>query len=140
MKQLLAGICLCLAVIFFQTSYAEEKAYEFQTLAKGSQSWDGTTLPTYPTGAPEITIGKIIIKPGATLPFHQHPFINAGVVLSGELTVVTEHEKTLQLKAGNALIEVVNIWHYGKNTGSEPVEIIVFYAGTEGMPVTQVKY
>jgi len=62
------------------------------------------------------------------------------VVLSGNLTVITEHEKTLQLKAGDALIEVVNTWHYGKNSGDTPVEIIVFYAGVEGKPVTHLKH
>ena len=140
MKQLLIGIYLCLAAAFLQLAHAGDKAYEFLTLAKGSHSWDGSALPAYPTGRPEVTVGKIVIAPGATLPFHQHPFINAGVVLSGNLTVITEHEKTLQLKAGDALIEVVNTWHYGKNAGDTPVEIIVFYAGLEGVPVTHLKH
>ncbi len=140
MKQLLIGVCLCLGTGFLQLAHAGDKAYEFQTLAKGSHSWDGDALPAYPSGTPEITIGKIVIAPGATLPFHQHPFINAGVVLSGNLTVITEHEKTLQLQAGDALIEVVNTWHYGRNNGDTPVEIIVFYAGVEGKPVTHLKH
>lgn len=67
---------------------------------------------------------------------HEHPVINAGVLLKGELTVVTEGGKTLHLKAGDALIEVVDTWHYGKNEGAEPAEIIVFYAGTEDEPIT----
>lgn len=140
MKQLTIGVCLCLGAGLLQLAHAEENAYEFQMLAKGSHSWDGEALPDYPSGRPEVTIGKIIIAPGATLPFHQHPFINAGVVLSGNLTVITEHEKTLQLQAGDALIEVVHTWHYGQNAGDTPVEIIVFYAGAEGMPVTHIKH
>jgi len=42
----------------------------------------------------------------------------------------------LHLKAGDAIAEVVNTWHYGKNEGDMPAEIIVFYAGTEGLPIT----
>jgi quercetin dioxygenase-like cupin family protein len=116
-----------------------DEHYEFQTLAKGTHSWDGAPLPSYPSGTPEITISRIVIAPGAVLPFHQHPFINAGVVLRGQLTVTTEHGRTLKLEAGDALIEVVHTWHRGENTGSEPVEIIVFYAGTKDTPVTHLQ-
>ena len=44
---------------------------------------------------------------------------------------MTDENKTLELKAGDALIEVVNRWHYGVNEGDESVEIVVFYAGTK---------
>ncbi len=71
-----------------------------------------------------------------TLPLHQHPVINAGVLLKGELTVVTTDNKTIQLKAGDPIVEVVNTWHYGKNEGNEPAEIIVFYAGIQNKPIT----
>jgi len=56
--------------------------------------------------------------------------------LTGELTVVTEDKKTLHLKAGESIIEVVNTWHYGKNEGKEPAEIIVFYVGAPDTPIT----
>ena len=105
-------------------------------LAKSTSSWDGTPLPAYPTKNPEITILKITIPPGAALPIHQHPVINAGVLLSGELTVTTEDEKTHRLNAGEALIELVKKWHYGKNTGKEPAVIVVFYAGARDSAIT----
>ena len=105
-------------------------------LSKTSSSWDGKALPDYPTGKPEITILRIKIPAGVKLPMHKHPVINAGVLLIGELTVVTEDNKTLYLKAGNSIVEVVNKWHYGKNEGNKPAEIIVFYAGILGNPIT----
>lgn len=107
-----------------------------QQLARSPNTWDGAPLPAYPKGHPEITVLRIVIPAGETLPMHEHPVINAGVLLKGELTVVTEGGKTLHLKAGDALIEVVDTWHYGKNEGAEPAEIIVFYAGTEDEPIT----
>jgi len=105
-------------------------------LAKTSSSWDGSSLPDYPRGKPQITILRVTIPPGVQLAVHKHPVINAGVLLKGELTVVTEDDKILHLKAGDPIVEVVNKWHYGKNEGNKPAEIIVFYAGIVGMPIT----
>jgi quercetin dioxygenase-like cupin family protein len=112
---------------------------QVEELAKSSESWDGSRLPAYPKDMPEITILRIKIPPGSTLPLHEHPVINAGVLLSGELTVITENNKTLHLKAGEAIIEVVNTWHYGKNEGSKTAELIVFYAGIPNEPITVKK-
>lgn len=70
------------------------------------------------------------------LPWHKHPVINAGILLKGELTVVAEDDTILNMRAGDTIVEVVGKWHYGKNEGDEPAEIIVFYAGTQGVPLT----
>ena len=107
-----------------------------EQLAKSSKSWDGETLPAYPQGKPEVTILRIKIPAGAKLEMHNHPVINAGVLLAGELTVVTEDNKTLHLKAGDSIVEVVNKKHYGKNEGTQTAEIIVFYAGEVNKPIT----
>jgi len=58
---------------------------------------------------------------------------------SGELTVITEDRQRLHLRAGEAIVEVVDTWHYGKNEGDEPAVIIVFYAGTKDRPITVKK-
>jgi quercetin dioxygenase-like cupin family protein len=107
-----------------------------EQLAKSSSSWDGKSLPVYPQGQPEVTILRIKIPAGAKLEIHNHPVINAGVLLAGELTVVTEDNKTLHLKAGDSIVEVVNKAHYGKNEGNQTAEIIVFYAGEVNKPIT----
>lgn len=107
-----------------------------ETLAKSSTSWDGATLPAYPTGQPEVTLLRITIPAGQKLPVHTHPVINVGLLLKGELTVQTEDGKTLVLRAGDPIVETVDTWHHGQNTGTEPAEIVVFYAGTQGQPVT----
>jgi quercetin dioxygenase-like cupin family protein len=112
------------------------KNINVETLAKSSISWDGQTLPDYPKGKPEITILRIKIPAGAKLEMHKHPVINAGLMLAGELTVITEKNETLHLKAGDSIIEVVDKWHYGKNEGNKTAEIIVFYAGIVNQPIT----
>lgn len=110
-----------------------------ETLVQSTRSWDGARLPAYPGGQPEITILKITIPPGARLPLHRHPVINAGVMLQGELHVRADSGKTLTLKKGDALVELVNQWHHGENRGRKPVEILVFYAGVKGTPVAVKK-
>jgi quercetin dioxygenase-like cupin family protein len=107
-----------------------------EQLAKSSKSWDGEALPAYPVGRPEVTIMRIKIPAGAKLEMHHHPIINAGVLLAGELTVITENNKTHHLKTGDSIIELVGTKHYGKNEGTETAEIIVFYAGIENRPIT----
>ncbi|MGH1539257.1 MAG: cupin domain-containing protein [Arenicella sp.] len=111
-------------------------ATKVEVLAKSTKSWNGDQLPKYSTADPEITILKITIPAGTKLPLHQHNMINAGVLLKGQLTVVTEDNDTLHMKAGDTIVEVVNKWHYGKNDGLVPAEIIVFYAGTVGEPLS----
>jgi len=138
MKRLLFG--LWLALLLASTLQADDSTgITVATLAKTSSSWDGTPLPAYPKDMPEVTILRITIPGGTTLPLHKHPVINAGVLLSGELTVITEDDKTLLLKAGDPIVEVVNKWHYGKNTGNDPAEILVFYVGTPDTPITVKK-
>ncbi len=105
-------------------------------LVKSTASWDGKPLPAYKTATPEITILRITIPPGCTLPIHTHPFINAGVLIKGELTVTTDSGQVLRLNPYDPIVEVVDTWHYGKNEGHEPAEIIVFYAGEKGEPIT----
>ena len=107
-----------------------------KVLAKSTHSWNGNALPAYPAGTPEVSILRIQIPAGVTLPWHTHPVINAGVLISGELTVITRSGKILVLKAGDPIVEVVDTWHYGKNDGSEPADIIVFYAGVKDEPIT----
>ena len=117
---------------------AKEASPAVKELVKNTKSWNGKFLPAYPQGQPEITILRISIPAGSQLETHSHPVINAGVLISGELTVMTTDGKTLYLKAGDPIVEVVNTLHYGINEGNVPAEIIVFYAGVIDMPITIV--
>jgi quercetin dioxygenase-like cupin family protein len=115
------------------------KKTEFTTLLETTKSWDGDTLPKYPEGQPNITILKAVIPGHSKLCFHKHTVINAAVVLDGELTVVTDVNDTLYVKAGDAFSEVVNSWHYGVNDSAKPAELIIFYAGIVGGTNTIIK-
>lgn len=135
MKKIFLGI-FALSFLFITACAGNLSNVAVEILAKSSKSWDGEPLPSYPKGKPEVTILRIKIPAGAKLEIHNHPVINAGVLLAGELTVVTEDNKTLHLKAGDSIVELVNKKHYGKNEGTETAEIIVFYAGVVNRPIT----
>lgn len=132
-------LALLVASVGSAQAKPDAEAIEAEVLARSTQSWDGSTLPNYPRALPEISILRIRIPPGAALPVHKHPVINAGVLLTGQLTVISEDGDTLHLKAGDAIIELVNKWHYGRNDGDTTAEIVVFYAGIGGLPVTERK-
>ncbi|KHT64848.1 cupin [Photobacterium gaetbulicola] len=106
-----------------------------QDLVKTTTSWDGQPLPSVQFNQPEITIKEIIIAPGEKLPWHQHPVINTGILLTGQLTVHTQNKK-ITISAGDPLVEVMNTSHYGENTGSEPAKVIVFYLAEKGSELT----
>ncbi|RRV04952.1 cupin domain-containing protein [Pseudomonas sp. v388] len=108
-----------------------------QVLLKSTSSWDGTPYRSYPKGQPELTILKINIPANTRMKWHKHPIPNAAYVVSGQITVQAKgSSRKIQLKAGDTLAEMVDIMHRGV-TGSEPVELIVFYAGTPGTPLSQ---
>lgn len=139
-KALLPWAATLLSVVAYSTGAAAAEKYgqttQVETLAKGTESWDGASLPAYPAGQPEVTLLKITIPAGQKLPMHSHPVINVGLLLKGEITVQTESGKTLILRAGDPIVETVNTWHHGESTGTEAAEIVVFYAGSKGQPVT----
>lgn len=110
-----------------------------QELVKTSIVWNGDALPNYPTGSPQVTLLKITIPPQTRLPWHKHPVINVGYLLAGELKVTAEDGQTLTLRAGDPIVELVDQWHYGENTGDEPAVILVFYAGEKDAPVTVLR-
>mgnify|MGYP001045988723 CR=1 FL=1 len=118
---------------------AKQTSVVVTELVRSAKSWDGALLPSYPEGQPEITILRILIPAGTRLDTHSHPVINAGVLLRGELTVLTVDGETLRLEAGDPIVEVVGKLHYGINEGEVPAEIIVFYAGAAGIPITVIE-
>ncbi|MEP0262599.1 cupin domain-containing protein [Dokdonia sp.] len=131
-------ISLIILLLFSCKSKNETKP-TITTLLETSESWNGNQLPNYLKGKPEVTILKVVIPSKTKLAIHKHSVINAAVVLKGELSVITEQKDTLHIKTGDAFTEVVDTWHYGINNGNVPAELIVFYAGVEGVPNTTAK-
>ncbi|MET3107405.1 quercetin dioxygenase-like cupin family protein [Oxalobacteraceae bacterium GrIS 2.11] len=134
MKTLIAtlGFLLCASA-----AVASDSVVQSEILLRSSSSWDGTPYQAYPGAAPEITVVKITIPPHTELPWHTHPMPNAGYVESGELRVEKKDGgQSKVLTTGQVLPEMVDSAHRGV-TGDQGVVLIVFYAGTKGMPLSQ---
>jgi quercetin dioxygenase-like cupin family protein len=104
-------------------------------LIQSTQSWNGATI-AYPAGQVQITGIVVEIAPGADTGWHQHPAPSFVVITQGTLEVTLRDGKIKRLQTGDALIEVVNTDHIGRNVGEIPVKLIVFYAGVAGQVLT----
>jgi len=129
---LLAGFGMLLPV----QAIEQTKAVKVTTMLKTQASWDGQPLQ-YPAGQAEVTGMLIEIAPGGETGWHLHPVPSFGMVLEGELEVSLKDGRRNRLKPGDALAEVVNTAHNGRNVGTVPVKLVVFYAGSKGQPLSQ---
>ena len=105
------------------------------SLAKETTSWDGKPI-VYPAGTAEMTALLIEIAPGAQTGWHCHLVPNFAYMLEGTLELVLDDGRRKRLNAGDVLSEVVNRSHNGRNVGSAPVKLVVFYAGAAGIPLS----
>lgn len=128
-------IIILLSFVLVLSSCGASKITEIQVvkLVETTTSWNGDKLPNYPEGTPKVTV----IPPKTKLHKHYHPVINSGILLKGALKVIDGN--ILNLKAGDVIVELVNKIHYGVNEGNKPAEIVVFYSGTEDLPITVVE-
>lgn len=105
-------------------------------IKKATTSSNGQKLAYPGAGNPEVTALIVEIPAGGNTGWHSHPIPVYAYVLSGELTVEMDHSDPYRFKEGDALFEVVNTPHIGKNLGKETVKLVVFYTGVEGTPNT----
>ncbi|GGY14314.1 cupin domain-containing protein [Paludibacterium paludis] len=127
-------VALCLAPCAVQAD--DTSPVQSETLLNTGASWDGAEYGHYPAGKPELSVLRITIAPHAALAWHAHPMPNAAVVLSGTLHLqkqATGEQKTVT--RGQAFGELAGATHRGI-AGNEPVELLVFYAGRPGMPLS----
>ncbi len=116
---------------------AEQKsAVTSKVVLEATKAWNGDEMPAYPKGKPKCTILHITVAPHSKLDVHKHPMMNAGVILKGELHVVDDAGREITLKEGDPIMECVGRMHYGENLTDAPVELLMFYAGAEGQPLS----
>jgi quercetin dioxygenase-like cupin family protein len=122
-------ICFAAALLPLCAQAIEpSQAIKVTQLLKTTQTWNGTPIK-YPQGQAEITTLMIEIAPGGATNWHEHPVPSFGVLLEGTLEVSLADGKKKLLKPGEALAEVIATAHNGRNVGTTPLKLIVFYAG-----------
>ena len=114
------------------SAYSAEK----NVLLKTTSTWDNANYKKLKIKKPEVTVLKIIINVNEELPMHKHDLVNIAYVKKGVLTVITDDNNKITIREGEVLPELIGKYHYGKNTGSEPVELVVFYVGEKGTPLS----
>jgi quercetin dioxygenase-like cupin family protein len=137
-RSMLTPLITALVALALQgCSNSAPTAIERNVLLQSSRSWDDTPYTHYPYAEPELSVLKLKIPANTQLPWHTHAMPNAAYILSGELTIESKDSGQIRrVKQGEAVAEMVNITHRGV-TGEEPVELIVFYAGSEGIPLSE---
>jgi quercetin dioxygenase-like cupin family protein len=112
------------------------QAVQSAELIRTSQSWDGVELPEYLQGRPELVAVKYEIPAGQKLGWHHHPVMNHGILVQGELTIISLDGKEKIVHEGEAIVEMVNTIHHGENRGTKPVILYMFYLSQEGLPLS----
>jgi quercetin dioxygenase-like cupin family protein len=129
---MLVGLSLVIVQSAFSADY--NSGVTSKVLVKSTLTGNGQKI-TYPlTDRAEITAMTVDLAPGAETGWHKHPVPVYAYVVSGNLSVELEDGKLLSFTAGEAIIEVVNTMHNGRNSGTVPVKLAVFYLGAEGIP------
>lgn len=140
MQWLLVATIICGANILSSCNEAESATpaagVESIELLRTSASWNGTELPDYPVGRPELVAIKYLIQPGQKLGWHHHDAMNHGVLVQGELTIIGLDGKTTVLHAGDVVVEMVGEVHRGENRGTEPVLLYMFYLSQKDVPLS----
>lgn len=129
------GLFLALPAFAAEQDKAAEAYGNMEVLLdKAERTVTGQEL-VYPQGrAAQVTSFVITLGPGETVPEHMHVVPLYGYILEGELTITYESEKPRKFEQGDALIEAMNTWHHGENTGTGPTRILGVFFGAEGLP------
>jgi quercetin dioxygenase-like cupin family protein len=124
---------LCAFVSIKSVSAQEAAATSMPLLSTGTTVL-GETLH-YPTGGPaHVTAAVITLPPGAKTVLHKHGVPLFAYILEGELTVDYGDRGKRTYRAGDAIMEAMDVAHFGADAGTQTVRILTVYMGAEGAP------
>ena len=122
-----ALVCLLPFSCLWAADY--DAAVKARLITKTDVTGNGDRIKYPSFASPEVSALEVDIAVGAETGWHKHPVPVYGYVLAGRLLVDMEGGKSLTFNPGDAIIEVVDVWHNGRNIGCEPVRLAVFYLG-----------
>lgn len=106
-------------------------------ILKTTLAADGQPIRYLRTDKPEVTVLIVEIPPGGQTEWHHHPVPVYAYVIQGTLAVETADGGVHTYRAGDALVEMVDTPHNGKNLGQTPVKLVAFYTGAQGTRNTE---
>jgi quercetin dioxygenase-like cupin family protein len=119
-----AVVIAAAALVYAGGVHAAAPQISGQPLANTNKTNEGQiiTVPMHPNVVASITT----FPPGAETPVHKHPYPHYVYVMEGTLTVTNlETDKKFEAKQVQFVIEMMNVWHKGKNEGTTPVKLLV---------------
>lgn len=131
-------IATLLAAALFAVPFAAraEESPQYQNLLTPLLS-SGTTIIgqpiAYPEGTPKVTAAIVSIPPGGETGWHLHEVPLVVYVLEGEVTVDYGEKGVKVIKAGESVLEAMNLAHNGMNKGDGPLRILAVYVGADGV-------
>jgi quercetin dioxygenase-like cupin family protein len=135
--QSIGAVIATLCLIFFTLAAlgGDYQSGVSTTVLKSSSITGNGQKIVYPvTDKAEVTAMTVNLAPGAETGWHSHPIPVYAYVVEGKLAVELEGGQVITYRSGDAIIEVVNTLHNGRNQGSGDVRLVVFYTGAEGTP------
>ena len=83
----------------------------------------------YPSGTAHVNASIVTLAPGARTVVHKHGVPMFAYILEGEITVDYGAKGKRTYRQGDALMEAMNVAHFGENTGTQPMRLIAVYMG-----------
>lgn len=133
----LTGAALSLGFTAGAQALEATPAIKVKPLVKTTTSWNGAPI-AYPRGQAEITGIIIELAVGGETGWHDHPVPSFALMLEGTLEVTLRDGRSKRFGPGEAIVEVVDTAHNGRNVGDTPVKLVVFYAGAAGGGLTRM--
>jgi quercetin dioxygenase-like cupin family protein len=122
-----------LGTVLGGVAWGQATGIRVTTLLQASTTPAGQPIQ-FPLFRNQLIVRRVELVPGGQVGRHLHPFPVLLYILEGEFTVEAEGQPPRTYKAGEAAVEVVNLWHNGFNRGAVPVKFLVIYTGEEGRP------
>jgi quercetin dioxygenase-like cupin family protein len=134
MRQPLWVAAFLLAVIVApgKRAGAEDVGYPLVPLLSTGTTVLGEPLHYPASGPAHVTAAIVTLAPGANTILHRHGVPLFAYILEGELTVDYGVRGKRTYRQGEALMEAMDVPHYGLDTGAQPVRILAVYLGAEG--------
>ncbi len=120
-------IVICLCWINGQAQYSNQ--IEIEELLNTDTTSVGQKI-MYPTvDQAQITVFKITMPPGSDTGWHKHDIPLVAYIMQGSLTVERKTGESVKFEAGSAVAEMRDLYHIGRNEGTEPLVLIAVYLG-----------
>jgi quercetin dioxygenase-like cupin family protein len=118
------ALIAALALAACATASAQEGAVATPlTSAMTTNSGQPIALPQGPV---QVTVSRVVIPAGTTLPVHKHPYPRYAYVEAGRIRVTNiDTGGEVEFAPGGFIVEAIGQWHTGLALGPEAVSLLV---------------